>query len=323
MLELRDLTFSYSATGASSPDEVLRHVDLTSTKASWASSSGRPASASRRCSGVLNGLVPHFTGGTLDGRRAGRRREHRTSPPRDLADVVGYVGQDPTRRVRHRHRRGGARLRDGAARRGCRPTMRTPGRGDPRPARHRRAARPCPAHALRRAAAAGRDRRGADRRTRASSCSTSRLPRSTRPRPRTCSPPSPGWSTTSASPSCWPSTGSSGWCSTPTGSCSSTATAGSAVGEPAEMLARVTGRAPGRRARPAGRVAPLPLSVRDARRAPAPSCAAGADAAAASPTGHDAGGPARGERRRGDATAGVPAVQEVDLTARRRARSWR
>ncbi len=43
----------------------------------------------------LNGLVPHFTGGTLTGsvRIAGRdTRQHR---PRDLADLVGFVGQDP------------------------------------------------------------------------------------------------------------------------------------------------------------------------------------------------------------------------------------
>jgi energy-coupling factor transport system ATP-binding protein len=43
----------------------------------------------------INGLVPHFTGGlltgdvTVDGRST---REHR---PRDLSDIVGFVGQDP------------------------------------------------------------------------------------------------------------------------------------------------------------------------------------------------------------------------------------
>ncbi|HYJ66904.1 MAG TPA: ATP-binding cassette domain-containing protein [Nocardioidaceae bacterium] len=44
---------------------------------------------------TINGLVPHFSGGTLVGsvRVDGRdTREHR---PRDLADVVGFVGQDP------------------------------------------------------------------------------------------------------------------------------------------------------------------------------------------------------------------------------------
>jgi energy-coupling factor transporter ATP-binding protein EcfA2 len=43
----------------------------------------------------INGLVPHFTGGRLAGRVTVAGRDTRTSPPRELADVVGYVGQDP------------------------------------------------------------------------------------------------------------------------------------------------------------------------------------------------------------------------------------
>ncbi|GCD46217.1 ABC transporter ATP-binding protein [Streptomyces paromomycinus] len=47
---------------------------------------------------VLNavcGLVPHFTGGTLRGRVTVAGRDTRTHKPRELADVVGTVGQDP------------------------------------------------------------------------------------------------------------------------------------------------------------------------------------------------------------------------------------
>jgi len=43
----------------------------------------------------LNGLVPHFTGGTLSGRVTVAGRDTRTHPPRELADIVGLVGQDP------------------------------------------------------------------------------------------------------------------------------------------------------------------------------------------------------------------------------------
>jgi energy-coupling factor transport system ATP-binding protein len=39
--------------------------------------------------------VPHFTGGTLAGRVTVDGRDTRNYPPRELADVVGYVGQDP------------------------------------------------------------------------------------------------------------------------------------------------------------------------------------------------------------------------------------
>ncbi len=39
--------------------------------------------------------MPHFTGGTLSGRVVVAGRDTRLHRPRDLADVVGFVGQDP------------------------------------------------------------------------------------------------------------------------------------------------------------------------------------------------------------------------------------
>ncbi|WP_326723465.1 MULTISPECIES: ATP-binding cassette domain-containing protein [unclassified Streptomyces] len=45
--------------------------------------------------GAISGLVPHFTGGTLRGRVTVAGRDTRTHKPRELADVVGTVGQDP------------------------------------------------------------------------------------------------------------------------------------------------------------------------------------------------------------------------------------
>jgi len=44
---------------------------------------------------AVNGLVPHFTGGRLDGRVTVAGRSTRDHAPRDLADVVGIVTQDP------------------------------------------------------------------------------------------------------------------------------------------------------------------------------------------------------------------------------------
>ncbi len=43
--------------------------------------------------GAVNGLVPHFTGGTLCGRVTVDGRDTAEHPPRELADVVGVVGQ--------------------------------------------------------------------------------------------------------------------------------------------------------------------------------------------------------------------------------------
>ncbi|KUO04097.1 ABC transporter ATP-binding protein [Streptomyces caeruleatus] len=45
--------------------------------------------------GAVSGLVPHFTGGTLRGRVTVAGRDTRSHKPRELADVVGTVGQDP------------------------------------------------------------------------------------------------------------------------------------------------------------------------------------------------------------------------------------
>ncbi|MBT2449958.1 ATP-binding cassette domain-containing protein [Streptomyces sp. ISL-43] len=45
--------------------------------------------------GAVSGLVPHFTGGRLRGRVTVAGRDTRTHRPRELADVVGTVGQDP------------------------------------------------------------------------------------------------------------------------------------------------------------------------------------------------------------------------------------
>ena len=67
--------------------------------------------------GAINGLVPHFTGGALH--RHGHGRWPRHARPTRRASWPTWSGRrpGPARRVRDRHRRGGAGLRDGAARR--------------------------------------------------------------------------------------------------------------------------------------------------------------------------------------------------------------
>ncbi|MFE7458217.1 ABC transporter ATP-binding protein [Streptomyces sp. NPDC057554] len=45
--------------------------------------------------GTVSGLVPHFTGGVLSGRVTVDGRDTRAHKPRELADLVGTVGQDP------------------------------------------------------------------------------------------------------------------------------------------------------------------------------------------------------------------------------------
>jgi energy-coupling factor transporter ATP-binding protein EcfA2 len=67
------------------PHPVLEHVDLHIPEGELALVVGRTGSGKTTLLRAINGLVPHFSGGR-------DTREHR---PRDLADVVGYVGQDP------------------------------------------------------------------------------------------------------------------------------------------------------------------------------------------------------------------------------------
>ena len=124
-------------------------------------SSSATGSASRRCSGAVNGLVPHFTGGAL---RAASRRRRDTASTRRASSPTSSAscGQDPlagcvTDTVEEElayvmEQLAIAARRDAQAR-----------RGDARPARSRRAAARAAASALGRPAAARGDRRRAHR----------------------------------------------------------------------------------------------------------------------------------------------------------------
>ena len=74
---------------------VLREVDVTLPEGELCLVLGRTGAGKSTLLGTINGLVPHFTGGTLSGRVLVDGRDTRTHPPRELADVVGVVGQDP------------------------------------------------------------------------------------------------------------------------------------------------------------------------------------------------------------------------------------
>lgn len=86
---------SVSVTYADAPDPVLDQVDLEIGEGELVLVVGRTGSGKSTLLGTLNGLVPHFTGGTLTGTVAVHGRDTRDHRPRDLADLVGVVGQDP------------------------------------------------------------------------------------------------------------------------------------------------------------------------------------------------------------------------------------
>ncbi len=74
---------------------VLSGVDLTVPEGELVLVVGRTGSGKSTLLKCVNGLVPHFTGGLLTGRVTVDGRDTRQHRPRDLADVVGWVGQDP------------------------------------------------------------------------------------------------------------------------------------------------------------------------------------------------------------------------------------
>ncbi|WP_256638095.1 ABC transporter ATP-binding protein [Streptomyces murinus] len=79
--------------GAAEP--TVRDVDFEVPEGELALLVGPSGVGKSTVLGAVSGLVPHFTGGTLGGRVTVAGRDTRTHKPRELADVVGTVGQDP------------------------------------------------------------------------------------------------------------------------------------------------------------------------------------------------------------------------------------
>ena len=92
MIEYDHLTYSYDA-DAQRP--VLRDVSLTIEEGDFvlvAGPSGSGKSTLLRC---INGLVPHFYGGTLSGRIRVAGHDPVALEPRRMSGIVGFVFQDP------------------------------------------------------------------------------------------------------------------------------------------------------------------------------------------------------------------------------------
>ncbi|MEV7563950.1 ABC transporter ATP-binding protein [Streptomyces tanashiensis] len=77
-------------------EPTLRNVNLTVPEGELVLLVGPSGVGKSTLLGAVSGLVPHFTGGTLTGRVTVDGRDTRTHPPRELADLVGTVGQDPS-----------------------------------------------------------------------------------------------------------------------------------------------------------------------------------------------------------------------------------
>ncbi len=92
MIRFDDVSVTYP--GASTP--ALRNVTLTLEEGELGLVVGPTGAGKSTLLRAVNGLVPHFTGGTLAGTVSVDGRSTRDNRPRDLADTVGMVLQDPT-----------------------------------------------------------------------------------------------------------------------------------------------------------------------------------------------------------------------------------
>ncbi|MGA5793178.1 ABC transporter ATP-binding protein [Streptomyces cellulosae] len=91
MIRFENVSVTYD--GAARP--AVRDVDLAVPEGELVLLVGPSGVGKSTVLGAVSGLVPHFTGGTLHGRVTVAGRDTRTHKPRELADVVGTVGQDP------------------------------------------------------------------------------------------------------------------------------------------------------------------------------------------------------------------------------------
>ncbi|MFF3915701.1 ABC transporter ATP-binding protein [Streptomyces sp. NPDC001852] len=91
MIRFEDVSVTYD--GAAEP--AVQGVDFEVPEGELVLLVGPSGVGKSTVLGAVSGLVPHFTGGTLRGRVTVDGRDTRTHKPRELADVVGTVGQDP------------------------------------------------------------------------------------------------------------------------------------------------------------------------------------------------------------------------------------
>ena len=90
MIELRGITFSYDDAAP-----VLDGVDLVVDEGELVLVSGPTGVGKSTLLGVVTGLVPRFSGGTLDGDVLLDGVSIVQTPPRERAHAIGYVGQNP------------------------------------------------------------------------------------------------------------------------------------------------------------------------------------------------------------------------------------
>lgn len=91
MIHFDDVTITHQ--GGARP--TLAHADFTVAEGDLCLVVGRTGTGKSTLLGAINGLVPWFSGGSLAGQVTVDGRSTRAGRPREMADLVGWVGQDP------------------------------------------------------------------------------------------------------------------------------------------------------------------------------------------------------------------------------------
>lgn len=94
-LAIESLTYTY----AGAPEPVLREVSLRVDSGDFLVLAGRSGTGKTSLLRAACGLIPHFHGGVMEGRVEVEARDTSLCGPGDLADVVGYVAQDPETQI--------------------------------------------------------------------------------------------------------------------------------------------------------------------------------------------------------------------------------
>jgi energy-coupling factor transport system ATP-binding protein len=91
VIEIENLSYSYPASG----DLALSKVDLEIQDGEYVLLAGRSGSGKTSLLRCLNGLIPHFYGGSFRGRVAVGGWDTREHSVRELSELTGMVFQDP------------------------------------------------------------------------------------------------------------------------------------------------------------------------------------------------------------------------------------